>query len=450
MDNKRLWIIGAGGLLIFVLIIVLISSSCSKKNKTNSSQQTLTVWNLGEDESVFDQAILSFQQAHRNVKINYVKKDPATYLSDAMAEIAAGKGPDIWAIPADYLPKYHDQLIAMPSGKIANAKQKKNDVETYQSTYPKVVAQDNIINNQIYGFPLALDTLSLFYNTDIFGATLQNYLKSHVGQNNSAVNAILNQGPKTWDDFVTLSRLITQKSGSNISLSGASIGTPNVNASVDLLTLIMLQNGAQMTSSDLSSAQFQTATNVFGGPSFPGTTALDFFASFSNPANPNYSWSDSLGDSLHAFANGKTAMMFGYSSNKDDLKRINPNLHYQMIAVPQIRETKNPVNYASYNTFTVTKASKNADLSWDFIISLTTANNSNQYRNATKKAPAKLSSIDPLSPIITASSWYKPDPQQSNVIFKNMISQVNSGKNSQTAIEYAASQITNLLGRLKQ
>jgi len=449
LDNRRIWIIGGGVFLILILAIVLIATSCSKKNSSTGTQ-TLTVWNLGDDASVFKQQISDFQSAHKNVKINYVKKDSSGYLSDAIAQIAAGKGPDVWAIPNDWLPKYHEQLVAMPTGKMANSKEKKDDVGVYQETYPKVVGSDNIINNQIYGIPLSVDTLSLYINTDIFSAALDNYRKTHAGQNISAMNTILTQGPKNWDDFVTLARLLTQKSGANVTSSGASLGTPDTNSAVDLETLMMLQYGAKMTSDDLSTAQFQTATNVFGGQSFPGTHALDFYASFANSSNDNYAWNSNLGDTLHAFANGKTAMMFGYLSNKDDLKRINANLHYQVVNMPQIKETKNPVNYASYNTFTVTKASKNASLAWDFILFITNTNNANQYRITTKKPTAKLANLDPASPTITAEGWYKPDPDQANSIFKNMISQVNTGKNSQTAIEYAASQITTLLGKLKQ
>lgn len=451
MDNKRVWIIGAGGFLILILIIVLISSSCSKKNSKNSTgTQTLTVWNLGDDESVFDQEITDFQNAHKNIKVNYVKKDSAGYLSDALTQIAAGKGPDVWAIPNDWLPKYHDELVAMPTGKMANSKEKKDDLQVYQEKYPKVVSQDNIINNQIYGIPLSLDTISLYFNTDVFSTTLDNYRKAHSDENTTAMYNILTQGPKTWDDFVTITKLITQKSGANITQSGAAIGIPNLDSAVDTLTLIMLQNGAKMTSDDLTSAQFQTAENVFGGQNFPGTHALDFYASFANPNNANYTWNSQLGDAEHAFASGKTAMMFGYSSTKDDLKRINPNLNYQAIPVPQIRETKSPVNYASYDTFTVTRAAKDSNLAWDFVLFVSNSTNANQYSVMTKKDPAISANIDQNSPALTAESWYKPDPDKSDQIFKDMISQVNSGKNSQTAIEYAASQITTLLGQLKQ
>lgn len=450
MDNKRFWIIGGGALVIIVLIIVLISSSCSKKNTSSSGQQTLTVWNLGDDEQVFDSMITSFQGSHKNVKINYEKKDLQGYISNATQGIAAGKGPDIWAVPASYLPKYHEQMVAMPTGKMANSKEKKNDIEVYQETYPKVVSSDNIINNQIYGVPLASDTLTLYINSDVFSRTLSEYQKSHTGQDVYNVMTLFNQGPKTWDDFVTLSKLITQKSGQNITQSAAAIGTPNVNSAVDLETLLMLQSGAKMTADDLSSAQFQTATNVFGGESFPGTHALDFYASFANSQNANYTWSDSLGDSLHAFTSGKTAMLFGYAGLKDDIKRINPKLNFRTVAVPQVRETANPLNYASYNTFTVTKAAKDPSLAWDFILFITSTNNAGTYQNVTHKTPAKVANLTESSPILTAKSWFIPDPERSERIFKNMISQVNSGKNSQTAIEYAASQITTLLGQLKQ
>ena len=162
-----------------------------------------------------------------------------------------------------------------------------------------------------------------------------------------------------------------------------------------------------------------------------------------------------MSDSLHAFAQGKTAMMIDYSSQKDAIKAINSNVRFEVIPVPQITETKNPVNYASYLTFTVTKAAKNSDLAWDFVNFITGRTYASAYRTETKKVSARMDNIINASDIVsqevtTAQSWYKPDPDKANQIFLDMIKQVNEGKNSQTAIENAASQITTLLGKLKQ
>jgi maltose-binding protein MalE len=319
---------------------------------------------------------------------------------------------------------------------LADKKNKKSDIEVYQNTFPEVISKDNIINNNIFGLPLSSDTLQLYYNTNLYGNVYSKITKT--GNVSDSDRQIFTKGPINWDQFVRAVQLITQKNGSTITQSGVALGTSNITNANDILTIVMLQNGAKMTSDDLASAQFQTSQNIFGGNQYPGTKALDFYTSFANPGNANYTWNDSLGDSVRAFAEGKTAMMIGYKSQESDIKRINPNTNYQIINLPQIKETKNPVNYASYNTYTITKASKNSALAWNFLL-------------ASKDVSENLiQSIPKNSAILTAKSWYIPDPIKTPELFKQMIKTVNDNGNSQTAIENAASQVTTLLQALKK
>ncbi len=162
-----------------------------------------------------------------------------------------------------------------------------------------------------------------------------------------------------------------------------------------------------------------------------------------------------MGDGLRAFAEGKTAMLIDYQSKAKEIKNINDRARYEIINVPQIKETKNEVNFASYSTYTVTKASQNSNLAWSFILFLTDSNNSSIYRSDTRKPPARKSSIENnnneyVKQSLTAKSWYNPEPQKVEEIFKNMIAQVNEGTNAQTAIDGAASQVTTLLEKIKQ
>ena len=454
--NKKFIFIGAGA-LVLLLIIVLVVTSCggTKKPVTDPNASTLTVWGF-DDPTNFDEIIANFQESNPGYKVTYIKKDPATYAADSLNEIAAGKGPDVWAIPNTWLPKYQDKLVPMPTDLIANKKTQKNDVEIYKTLFPNAIASDNIIDNNIYGMPLTIDTLVLYYNQSILQKTMNDFAAEHSDDDNAMIGQIFNQGPKTWDDFVTITKLITKKNGSNITQSAVALGTStNVNQATDILTLLMTQDGAKMTSDDLSTAQFHTKQNVFGGQDFPGAQALNFYTAFSNPQTDLYTWNNSMEDSLHAFAEGKTAMMFDYASAKIDIKRINTGLEYDLFTMPQVKETKNPVNYASYMTYTVTKASKKSNLSWQFIASMANSSQVNTYSTKTGEQSAQLTSLNDNSDInatqaLTAKSWYVPEPVETVQILANAIQQVNDGKNPQTAIEYAGSQITSLLGKLKQ
>ena len=447
MDTRKFLIIAGAALGIFIILVLILVFVAKPKTPKES---TLTIWNLDDDKTAFSRLITDFQNSHPQVKVEYIQKDPQDYFNNVLTEIAKGSGPDVLAIPNDWLPKYHDLFSPLPQNKIQNAKQKKSDLDVYQETFPQVATDDNIINQKIYGMPLSIDTLGLYYNPELLSQAFEDYRKTQT-EISAPTRQIFNAGPKNWDEFRQAVQIITQKSGKNIILSGAALGiNENVKDSPDILTALMLQFGAKMTTDDFSAALFHTAQNQFEGRDFPGTAALDFYTGFANPEDENYTWNTSFPEAVEAFAEEKTAMLIAYDSAKKDLKRLNPSLNFALIDLPQVKATAHPLNFASYNTFAVNKTSANTDLAWDFIVLMTSRDYARDYQTETGKPPALLQQIDKEKPAFTARSWFKPDPQKADEIFRQMISGVNSGQTAQTAIEAAASQITNLLGEIKK
>lgn len=444
-QNKKFLFIAGGVFVLFLIIVIVIVASLGGNKKETT--QTLTFWQYSDDNANFDNIVTKFESENK-IKVNIVKKGINEYLQDSLNEIAAGKGPDVWEVPNDWMVTYKDKMVAMPEGTLA--KKNKTDAEIYQDLYPAVFSQDNVFDGKIFGIPLAVDTLSLYLNRDILNNTLQEYQLTHSNEDTENVRQILSDGPKNWDELVFASRLTTQKSGNDISRAGVAFGTPEIADSVDVLTALMLQNGAKMTSDDNSSAQFQTQQNIFSGESFPGTKALEFFASFANSNDENYSWNNSLGDNVRAFAEDRVALLIDYTSRESDILRINSETNYKIVNLPQLKETKNPVNLVSYSSYTVTKASKNSELAWKFVLKFTNELSVDRYAQDTKKTTALTTTLNKTSPILTAQDWYKPDPEKTDDIFNDMIRQVNEGKNAQTAIENAASQVTTLLEKLKE
>ena len=450
--NKK-FIYIAGGIflaLIIALVILVVVTNRNKGKKDQVRNNILTIWGVSDDQNALSSTINSFQEDNSDVKVVYVKKDPANYLKDSLAQIAAGYGPDVWVVPNDWMVKYHNQMNPMPEKLIANNKEKKNDLDVYKTLYPNAIYQDNVFDDKIYGMPVTLDMLQLYYNKDILAKTLDAYQQDHPDEQNTNLETIFNSGPQNWDDLVTMISMLTLKNGNNISQSTIALGnTANITDSADILTLMMLQNGAKMTSDDHLSATFQTKQTQFGSINFPGTSALQFYASFTNPSDKNYTWNNSFSNSVQAFAEGKVAMLIDFESAKADIERLNPNLYYKTSPVPQIKATANPVNIATYNTFTVSKAAKDPNLAWKFVSSLTKVDNNSQYITVTGQSPALFLGNNDDS-LKTLATWYNPDPEKTPEIFKGAINQVNEGKNAQTAIENAASQVTTLLGKLKE
>lgn len=145
----------------------------------------------------------------------------------------------------------------------------------------------------------------------------------------------------------------------NIIRSGAAIGTAyNINRSTDILNLLMLQNGTEMTDSR-GQAAFSSSisgTSSDRGAVYPGEQALTFYTQFADSRSFNYTWNPNMHYSIDAFSEGKTAMMLNYSWNIDTILAKSPKLNFSVSPVPQF-ENKAPVNFANYWGFVVAKNS---------------------------------------------------------------------------------------------
>lgn len=453
MDKKFIYIAGGAFAVIIILIIVLVSFGGKKSSSTNtgSGYTTLTIWGTEESRAAFDQIIYYFERENRKVKVVYEQKDPANYLSETLNALAGDSGPDIWAIPNDWVAQYRDKLIALSYDSLKE--EKRTGSEVYKSLFPFVVAQDNLYDDGIYGMPLTVNTLGLYCNMDLFNKTWSDLSKLTDEYNNTPIETILKNGPTNWDELVLASALLTRNEGANITQSGIALGTSNnIPQAADIITLLMLQNGAVMTSDNGTTAQFHFKENRFGGTDFPGLTALDFYTSFANSKSEFYSWNKDMPQAVRAFADGKVAMMIDYPAAASELYSVNPNLNYKFLAMPQIKETKYPLNYAHYETYTVTKASKNPELAWSFVMYMALNDKAAElYNRVTEKTPANLLlGGNRNSQAQTAISWYKPEPAQADKALIEMITQVNDGVTLKTALESAAAKISNLLRNMPQ
>jgi ABC-type glycerol-3-phosphate transport system substrate-binding protein len=442
--DKRFIIIGVGVLLIIVLGIILLTSG--KTTKKTSSNTDLVIWDSFDNKDSFDEMIQSFENQNPKIKVQYVKKNPATYENDSVNAIANGNGPDIWIVPSNWMPKHHEKMATMPE-KTLDPNGKETNAATYKDKYVAVAYQDNVIDNQVYGIPLFMDSLSLFYNQDLIGQKYDAYVQSHPNADLSSIKPLFDNPPTTWGDLTNLIKYY----GPN----AIALGATNVENSSDILTAIMLQYGAQMNSDDKASALFHTSTSTNGYTPYPGAKALTFFTSFARSGDPNFTWSKDEKSAYDDFVKGKVAMMISYSQIQAQLTKDMSN-RFQVSAIPQTNKSSDPIDLAYYQVLTVPKNATNSQAAWSFINYLT--NDQNQadvgYFTTTHLASPKLASIKNSSNALDvqnkfASSWYNPDPAKVNDIFKNAISQALDGQNPQTVIEGAAAQVTTLLANLK-
>jgi len=432
--QKKYIIIGIiGGVIVLGLAVFLVFKNMSGLNPPPAA--TLQFWGVFDSPTMYADIINQYQKDNPTIKIAYRQFSYEEYEKSLINAFASGDGPDIWLMYNTWLPKHGDKISPLPQT-IVGQSQPLMTVQDFQSQFADVAKTDLIYNSQIYGLPLYLDTLALYYNKDIL---------------NSA--GIANP-PATWDDFnQTVETLTKYDDKGHITLAGAAIGAAaNINRSTDILMLLMMQTGVQMTNADNSAASFSQSV---GGEAV-GENALQYYTDFANPSKQTYTWDNQQHYSTDAFVEGKAAMMINYSHQVATLHALAPRFNFSVAPVPQNKNASININFANYWAATVSKQSKYPAEAWKFLVYLTNAENSTKYLNASGRPAARrdLITLQQQYPdlgvfakqTLSARSWYQADNDAIETIFAGMIDDVNYGRASiRDALQSAESKVNVLM-----
>lgn len=444
--DKKYLIIGGAVLSVIILAIIIILVATRKPNNVTpqngdpkkeeeqkvdtAKQGTLTIWGVFDDSAIWQPIIKEFNKTYPNIKVIYSKKNYADYEASLIDAIASGSGPDILNLHNDWLPKHKSKLEPANKDVIS--------ADAFQEAFIPVAFDDFVDDGKVYGVPITSDSLALYYNQDLFQA------------------ASIYQEPKTWNDVLAYSKLLTKKVAgdpSSLSTGGIAFGAAdNVARANDILLALMLQTGTTMSSKDHRTFTFnQFYKDQTGTPQYPGTNALNFYTAFANPTKDAYAWNADMGNSVDAFAQGKVAMMVGYSYSAPVIEKANPSLNYKIVALPQLKGAPETITLANYWGWSVSKASGNKDVAWQFLRFLSTNVNAQQYIVATGRPSALKSMSGTANRVfedqkLYAKSTFKGSAEEFDKIFLDMINDVTKfNQPTQSAIDTAARKANEML-----
>lgn len=317
-------------LLIVILVLTgLILGGCTLISPPGTKKVTIKYWGLWEPENVLGPIIAEYQKQNPSITIQYSKQSPRDYREKLQNALVQGTGPDVFRLHNSWLPMFGNDLSALPKNVM--------DAKTFESTFYPVAKSDLKIGNEYYAIPLEIDTLALFYNTDLFRSA---------GVDSPRVGW-------DWTDFQnTATRLTNKTKDGRILIAGAAMGrTSNVDHWPEIIALMMLQTGVDLKN-----------------PSNPekmanAEQALSYFTNFTKDTGKT--WDDTLPNSTEAFIQGKLAMYFAPSWRTFDIKAGNPDLKFKTIPVPELEGGN--ITYASYWVEGVSKKSKVQKEAWDFL-----------------------------------------------------------------------------------
>lgn len=453
-------------LAILLLFVVLVSTGagCTSGSSATLENVELNIWRVFDDDDAFEQIINNYRAIHPNVTINYTKLRFDEYEDELIRAFAENRGPDILSLHNTWLPEYQVLLEPMPDSisltyqetqgtlrketTVVSRTEPTMSMRELESTFVEQVARDVVLDYQvdpdvspvekIYGLPLAMDSLALFYNKDLF---------------NSAGIAT---PPQSWSQFQdAVISLTTYDSSGNVDQSGAALGTSsNVERASDIISLLMMQNGTQMTD-DRNKITFNSIPSTAGEGVYPGFDAVSFYTDFANPTKEVYSWNNTFDSSFESFTSGETAMFLGYSYHIPLIQTASPKLNFGIAPVPQISGSRE-VNFANYWIESVASSSDYPEWAWDFILFETGEDQVVSFLETAEKPTALRNLISSqlndwylgafAEQTLTAQSWYHGyDSGVMEDIFEDLIDTVlaEAYEDPGDVMDSAATQVSN-------
>lgn len=438
VKNKKL-LISAGVFMISMIILMLVNALDFRVDDSQKlSTSELKIWGVWDESQTMSKYISDFKREYSNVSIEYRKFTPQEYETELINALAENRGPDIFAMHHTWYSKHKNKLAPMTEDIMT--------LKDYKDRFVDVVYDDFVVDGKIYGFPLYTDTLALFYNKDAFN------------------DAGITNPPSTWKEVQEIVPKLTKiDSSGNINQAGIALGSGlNINRSPDILSVLMIQAGANMTDpNDYKKITFSQARTVSGQNTNPAELALIYYTDFANPKKSVYTWNSNLNNSIDAFYEREVAMILGYSYQIEAIKAKAPRLDFAVAPLPQVSLESGLANYANYWGYGVSSQSKNSKESYTFLKFITEKDQSQKYFLETKRPTPRRDLVDIQSQdldygvfvkqILQAKTWRQPDNNTVDKIFIEAINNVNSGLLSYNrAISQAQTQIQTLADNFKK
>lgn len=286
-------------------------------------------------------------------------------------------------------------------------------------------AQIFALNDGMYGYPLVVDPLMMYWNRDILGT--EDYLNP----------------PETWEVLVNsmFPDLIERNFDRTITRSVVAMGEyRNVRNSFGIISTLLLQSGTAGVSVGENGGYEVRLQVSESGSGDPLKSAVDFYTRFSKPSNPLYSWNRSFAEDRSEFASQDLALYFGYGSEARQIERLNPNLNFDIAEIPQGASASVRRTYGKFYSLFSLQSSDNKYGSAAVMSRLAAADISNKIAVAANMAPVRRNLIsqgsnDTYGRVIYKSAvvslgWLNPNLEKADSIFATMTQDINENRRS--------------------
>jgi multiple sugar transport system substrate-binding protein len=412
------------GVLIFAGIIPL------GKKEAPGSLGTVVVWGTLKNADI-GELIAEVNDRNKSVKITYLQKNPSTLDRELVEALAAGTGPDVFFLPTELIVRHASKIYQIP----------------YQN-YPIKTFRDSFIEEAelylglegVLGLPVTIDPMVMYYNRDIFQT------------------AGIAKPPVFWEElYEIVPKLVEKDKALNITQSAVALGEfDNITNAKEIFSALVLQLGNKIVTKDPEGKLFSVFDEGVTAGKPASSEALSFYTIFSNPTSEYYTWNKGLPDSRDAFIAGKLGIYFGFSSELFNIQDRNPNLNFDVAAIPQPKDVSKKSTFGKMYALAIAKNSRNLTGAISAVFSLSTPDVISKISQISALPPPRrdLLSVRPggiylpifYNSALFSQSWLDPDPEKTSVILGRMVSDVTSGReDAPSATSRAGREISILL-----
>ena len=396
MNKLQLFLLGGAAILI-ALAVLVFSGAFGFGGR--GARTELIMWGTWESDP-FREINRALQNNSGNAfTLSYIKKSPATYEQDLVEALAAGAGPDLWLIPAEWRFSRASLIAPLPA-QFFNEREFKEQFVDVASLFIAPLRSEGRAAD-ILALPLAFDPLVLYWNKDRFNA------------------ASIPLPPRDWTELMNDTSSLTRRNAAGqIEVAGAALGrASNIPLFKHILEALLLQENPRQ--------------NSFLQDASVANSATRYYTNFALSSRPHFSWHALLAPPRNLFLQNNLGMMIDYASLAPSFARQNPHLNFAVAPIPQINQTK-PVTNGALWGITVSRASPKSAQAWQATLLLTGANLAPSLLAAANFAPARRDLLDSSNPLHAAvlQAKYIPDqhPIQTSAILAEMIDNVADGR----------------------
>lgn len=407
-------VIFIGLAMLALFLLANYESTATDQDGNQVAIGTVTIWGTLDQEAM---ANMLFDLAEENdayAGVSYRYFHPNDFDGALLNALADNRGPDLIVVS-------HEKLVDMRR-RIQPVSYESFPIRDIRNLYIDG-AQIFALSDGLYGFPIAVDPLMMYWNKDILAT--EGYLEA----------------PRTWEQLVNDSfpNLIQRDFDRTIRRSVVAMGEyGNVRNAFGVISALMIQGGSKRVIEDSNGRYLIQLQTSEGGATDPLRSAADFYTRFSQPSNQLYSWNRAFREDRIQFVAEDLALYFGYGSEGPELERINPNLNFDIAEVPQGANSTIRRTYGRFYGISMLRSSDNQAGAGAVMYNLGGQSLSTQIALSNDMVPVYRSAVsagsnDTYGRITYQSAsialgWLSPNQQESDQIFETMVQDINENR----------------------